>query len=208
MITAFPLVWPEGRPRTPSHKRTRAAFGRKTRGGEAPRFRKTLSIAEALERLVEELRRLGALYWTLSSNLRLQQDGVTPYSSQPDPADPGVAVYFGIGRDRRYCLACDRYDRAADNLAAVAATIDALRGIERWGAQTTLEAFEGARTSALVPAPKWVEVFGGCRTVEEVRALYREKAKVAHPDRGGTSGALVELRKAQDEALAAIGPGE
>jgi hypothetical protein len=31
------------------------------------------------------------------------------------------------------CFACDRWDSVADNVQAIRKTIEALRGIERWG---------------------------------------------------------------------------
>ena len=203
MVDAYPLRWPEGRRRTPAHKRIRGGFGRATKRGtfdDAQRFRRQLSIAEARSRLMDELDRLGAIYWTLSSNLRVRMDGL-PYSNQAEPEDRGVALYFQIA-DRSYCLACDRYDRAADNIAAIAAHVDALRGIERWGVGSVEEAFAGARFA--LPdgvGPSWASVLGPCASRAEARAAYRERAKRAHPDQGGSDEAMHALSKALDAAL-------
>src|SRR3712207_8918795 len=40
-------------------------------------------------------------------------------------------------------LACDKWDRIADTIHAIAKTIEATRGIERWGSVTTEQAFAG-----------------------------------------------------------------
>ena len=40
-------------------------------------------------------------------------------------------------------LACDRWLRVEDNIAAVAAHIGALRGIDRWGVGSVRQAFAG-----------------------------------------------------------------
>lgn len=59
-----------------------------------------------------------------------------PRSGQSEPSDGGVAVYWLTSTGETKCIAIDRYDRVADNLAAVAATLDAMRAIERHGGAT------------------------------------------------------------------------
>jgi hypothetical protein len=57
-------------------------------------------------------------------------------------------VYFKLhGKDR--VLACDKWDRVADNIAAIAAHIDAIRRQDRYGVGTIDQAFAGY--SALPP---------------------------------------------------------
>ena len=69
--------------------------------------------------------------------IRLRLDGL-PYSNQTPPADKGVAVYF-THKKQAMCFACDRWDRVQDNIYAIAMTIQALRGIERWGSGSMVE---------------------------------------------------------------------
>jgi len=140
--------------------------------------------------------------WLVSSNLRLKLDGL-PYSNQAAPSDPGVAVYFQLkGKDR--VLACDTWDRVADNIAAVAAHVEALRAIERYGVGSVDQAFAGY---AALPAKSetWRSTlgFGPDDIVTEARVLaaFRERARTAHPDAGGTHEAMAALSVARDEAM-------
>ncbi|MFX4223501.1 MAG: hypothetical protein ACMVO3_22515 [Thalassobaculum sp.] len=193
--TAFPLTWPTGRPRKHPGRRRRGKFSKHG----AP-----LSVAEALQRLQWELERYDARWPVISTNVELRRDGL-PYSSRREPDDPGVAVYFH--RDGKpYVLACDTFDRVPDNLAAVAAHIEATRAIERHGVAT---AEEMLRAFEALPAPDqardWRDVLemrdtAGI-TVEMVRAAHRRLAQERHPDRGGSDEMMAELNAARDRAL-------
>lgn len=48
-----------------------------------------------------------------------------------------MAVYFTHEKEPK-CFACDCFDRVEDNLQAIRKTIEALRGIERWGSSEML----------------------------------------------------------------------
>src|SRR5437773_2514214 len=120
---AYPLQWP---PHVPRHKgtRPRAAFGKKVHVGGANgvsswKRSSDLTVADALARVQVELQRFGAVRLVVSTNIPVRRDGL-PYSDRREPDDPGVAVYFRL-RNRPYCLPCDRWNRVADNIAAVAA---------------------------------------------------------------------------------------
>lgn len=193
MTESFPLQWPAGKPRKPYPERSK--FGER-------------SIEAATTRLREELRRLGASNLVLSTNLRLRNDGL-PYSKQAQPRDQGVAVYFTYKR-QPMCFACDRWDRIQDNIYAIAMTIEALRGIERWGSGSMVEqAFTGF---AALPSPRSesADPWGvlGIRpgaTEAEIDAAYRQKARTAHPDApGGSEEAMQALNVARDAAKGRI----
>jgi hypothetical protein len=181
MTEAYPLQWPHGRPRTSHPERSR--FGSRT-------------VDVATKELFSEIRRLGAGMPVLSTNIKLRLDGL-PYSNQSPPADKGVAVYFTY-KKQPMCFACDRWDRVQDNIYAIAMTIGALRGIERWGSGSMVEqAFTGF---VALPAPKDPHVILGVRpgaSAEEIDAAYRQKAKIAHPDNGGSAAAMQELNDAR-----------
>jgi hypothetical protein len=153
--TSYPLAWPTGVPR---HRgtRQRARFsGHKTLSfgdGSTWRQSKELTVADGLARVQAELMTFGATRLVVSSNTPVRLDGL-PYSKTTTPADPGVAVYFTLHK-KPYCLPCDRWDRVADNLAAIAAHIKAMRGIERWGVGTLEQAFTGYLR---LPAPDVVD---------------------------------------------------
>jgi hypothetical protein len=96
-------------------------------------------------------------------------------------------------------------------LARIGLAIDGLRAIDRAGATQILErAFTafGALPPAPDVAPKrpWWEALGlpkealSFATLAMVEAQYRELAAKAHPDRGGSPAALVELNQAREEA--------
>ena len=202
MPDAYPLAWPAGRPRTPANQRKRATFGRRGDNGWVD-----LTVAVARERLMDELRRLGARWPIVSSNLELRRDGL-PYSGRPEPTDPGVAVYFQLD-GKPICMPCDRYDRVADNIAAVAAHIEATRAIERHGVGTAAEALMAFQA---LPAPgkrHWREVLGFSQgqvaTAGDIRAAYIVAAKRAHPDNGGSDSWMAEVNAARDQALKDVG---
>lgn len=190
---AYPLSWPRGRPRTSGSERRRAAFNVKRWNG---RYEQTqsVSIADARERLQRELELLGAAAVILSTNVELRLDG-QPRSDRRAPDDPGVALYFRLdGRDT--VLACDRWDRVADNIAAIAKHIEALRGQDRWGVGTLEQAFAGYQA---LPAPEqWWQVLGCAEDTpqETVERVFRELAKKFHPDRGGSESEMARINAA------------
>lgn len=196
---AFPLAWPAGKPRTPHYQRKAAAFKRE--GGR-------LSVAAGLARVEGEVARLGGRHLLISSDVPVRLDG-RPRSGQPQPQDPGVCVYFQLNGEP-YAMACDRYTSVADNLAAVAAHIDATRAITRHGVATaaeTLRAFLALPDPTTSVIRQWWEVLGlSARPApSEVDAAYRRLAAERHPDRGGTDAQMAELNCARDAAKKALG---
>lgn len=174
-----------------------------------------LTIAAAVKRLYGELDRLGAREVVVSTNVQVRLDGM-PYSDQRRIADPGAAVYFKLkGKDR--VLACDRWTTVAGNLAAIAAHIGALRGMDRWGVGTIEQAFTGYTA---LPAPgngakrSWRDVLrpaappGGQWTREIADIAYRRLIAERHPDRGGTAEQAAELNAAIAEARQELGARE
>ena len=126
----YPLNWPAGWRRTVS--RTEAKFVGKQAvygvEGSPNKPRERVSIAQGVARLVKQLNMLDGAALTISSNLVLNQDG-SIRRDQRAPADPGVAVYWKTRRGEPRCMAIDQYTRIADNLAAIAATLEAMRAI-------------------------------------------------------------------------------
>lgn len=60
------------------------------------------------------------------------------------------------------------------------------------------------------PLPWWAPVLGMDKTPTdeaEIKAAYRERAKVKHPDAGGSQAEFIELGRAQNEALAWLKEG-
>lgn len=201
--TSYPLAWPIGWPRNRTRYTARFSSG----GGMK------LTISDGLRRLEAELKRLGAPSWNVivSSNLVLGQRGM-PLANQAEPSDPGVAVYFKL-RDKPRVLACDRWRRTTENLAAIAAHIDAIRRVDRYGVGTLDQAFAGY--TPLPPPgadnrPPWRKVLDITNdravTAEEIRQRYRKLAAELHPDMpGGSHEGMAQLNLARDEALREIG---
>jgi hypothetical protein len=205
---AYPLCWPAGWKRTPAGSRTRAKFRRaelqssNIPGGSSWVRRADLTIADGTRRVLRELEQMGFNHGVvISSNLMLRNDGL-PRSGQREPDDPGVAVYWGSGARSR-CIAVDRYDRVADNLAAIAATLDAMRAIERHGGASILDrAFTGF-TALPAPEQPW-QTLGletSRPTRQQVEEAYRRLAMKHHPDRGGDEREMARINAARDQLM-------
>ena len=76
MTEAYPLQWPD-------HKKKSAIR-------EKSRFNTT--FAKARDGLLREIDLLGGKLPVISSNIALRRDGL-PYANQPEPVDPGVAIF-------------------------------------------------------------------------------------------------------------------
>lgn len=208
MPDSYPLSWPAGWRRTMPGtrqdgrfhvKRTVSSYGS---NGSSQQSKK-LTIAQARERVTEALRMLGidARQTIISTNLAVRLDGL-PKSGQRAPQDPGAAVYWKTPKDSTHkVMAVDQYQKVEDNLAAIAATLEAMRAIERHGGAMILErAFTGF---AQLPSPNdWRHVLGfeDTPTFTEARARFRELARTRHPDAGGSEQAMGELNRAIDDA--------
>jgi hypothetical protein len=210
--TRYPLSWPMNWKRTPSGRQTRAKFGKAStvyHGDYHSTSKGDLTVPQALQRLKIELHRLGARAVLISSNVELNSYG-EPRGGRRNPDDVGVAVYFELGKKDRV-LACDRFDRVPDNMAAVAAHISALRAIERYGVGTLDQAFAGYDA---LPAPNadnrphWRTFMSFAPTdvvtPEIVRRRYFSLAKELHPDQGGHHDLMAALNAARDAALQEI----
>lgn len=220
MIEAYPLQWPEGWKRTQPAQRKRAQFGRSSfhayTGGGGYNRKADLTVTDGTGRILSELQRLGIDRQdvVISTNVRLRLDGL-PRSGEREPDDPGVAVYWTERKSQGAprCMAIDRYDRVADNLAAVAATIEAMRAIERHGGAEILNrAFTGFTA---LPAPGktsrgWRDVLGfpvgAMPPYPEVERVYRTLRSAAHPDKGGSHDQFVEVQTAFDQAHRELHP--
>jgi hypothetical protein len=187
---AYPLAWPEGWPRTPSHRRSSSRF-------------KT-NFVKARSHLFSELRLLGARNIVLSSNLALRQDGL-PYADAAKKRldDPGAAVYFLLDREP-LVMARDLYLTPGENIHSIGLAIEHLRGLQRHGGDFMMKkAFAGF---AALPPPSEVSWWQTLQvrpdaSKDEINAAYRRLAAERHPDRGGTDAMMSDLNRARTEAL-------
>ncbi len=208
----YPLSWPTGWSRTPRHQRQRARFQASSKRDELRRgtdgvqrtvtvtSQRALTVADAIKRLSAEADRLGAQRALVSTNVELRLNGL-PRSGQSEPHDSGAAVYFTLkGKPR--CLACDKWDRVADNIAAIAQHIDALRRIDRYGVGTMEQAFAGYTALPSQASPWWtvLEFPERPSSWDAVERRHAELAKVHHPDRGGNADTMAKINAARDAA--------
>lgn len=193
-IEAYPLTWPVGYPRTKFPERN-------------VRFKQT-SLAKCRDLVLKELERLGARGVVLSTNIPLRQDGL-PYAGfeRRNIVDKGVAVYFSIDKQPTV-LCCDAWDRWEDNFYAIAKTIEAMRGIDRWGVSEMLKrAFTGftalpETSTATMNVWQILGLLGCPADVEAVKVAYRSQAKKVHPDLpDGSHSLMQQLNEAYESAL-------
>lgn len=209
-VQRYPLAWPIGWKRTNFNQRRHGKFSetvatRNSADNSIVKRGKTVSMATAVERLESQLDKLGAADPTLSTNVKLNMRGI-PYGNE-QANDPGVAVYFRF-KGRATVLACDRYCTVADNVAALAAHIDALRRIERYGVGSLEQALAGYKSLPADSAADWRSVFGFNAadrvTAEQVQSAFKMRAATAHPDKGGTDEAMMHVNRAREYALAEV----
>jgi hypothetical protein len=192
-----PLVWPDGRPRTPPSRRRRALFGESG---------KPVTVPVAVGRVRLELERLDARLIAVSSNEPSPHDGrAAPPGGEL--ADPGVAVEIELAATP-HCICCDHWDRLADNLAAIAKHLHAVHAQVRWGVVDPVEALAVFRTAP--PGPRrrtWWEVlqFRERPTLIELRLQRRAMAARHHPDHGGDPDRMADINQAYQEALQDFG---
>jgi hypothetical protein len=191
MVDAYPLRWPATWPRTEYP--------------QVAKFKTPFSYAR--ENLLRELDLLGATNVVISTNMMVSQDGLL-YAKQRTPDDRGVAVYFTLD-DEQQCIPCDKWSQVQDNLQAIRLTVEALRGLERWGAKEMVKAafrgFKALPESVIVTpytARPWHEVLEVSPTAsrEVIRAAYKQQLFKHHPDHGGTIAAFEEVQRAYRES--------
>jgi hypothetical protein len=181
---AYPLAWPPGFPRTRERERSK--------------FKTTLASAlgnvrRSLELFGKDSRKpITAL--VISSNYSLGDER---------PADPGVAVYFQW-EGLNVCIPVDRYATLADNLQAIHHIIEARRVELRHGSLQLIRATFTGFTALPPPnaAYSWRMVLdcGREATLADAERKYREKARKAHPDNGGSHSDMARLNQAITEA--------
>lgn len=191
MTDAYPLQWPPSWPRTerPTWSRFEATQAKAQRG------------------IIRELRLLGATNIVISTDIPLRRDGL-PYSGRRAPEDQGVAVYFTLNGNQQ-CIPCDKWRTIAENMRAIEKTIEALRGLERWGAKEMVNAafrgFKALPESIIMgehTARAWWEVLEVSQEAspDVIRAAYKSLLHTRHPDKGGSQWEFEELQKAYREA--------
>lgn len=184
----YPLAWPPG--------------WKRTLYPDASRFG-NVSISRESDEVVHQLELMGATSIIISSNMKYRLDGI-PYANQGYIEDKGVAVYFKLNGEEQ-CIPCDKWTSLGDNIRAIAKTIEALRGIERWGAKEMVNAaFRGfkALPDTIImgehTSKAWYEVLQVSQTADFdiVKAAYNRMLHKSHPDTGGTDFEFQQVQNA------------
>lgn len=213
-ISAYPLQWPQGWPRTDSDSRKYGRFGTKGRSDYGYQTSSDITISQALNRINQELESLDGpgRNWNrvnpdtvvISTNLKVRKGDGQPASSQKQPEDPGAALYFEMD-GKRQSIPCDAYTTVAQNLAAIAATLAALRTLERHGSGIMERAFTGFEALPNPDSTSWRDVLGYYgEDLGECKVIYRRKIKESHPDNGGDASAAAAINDAWNQAKAAL----
>lgn len=184
MTTAYPLTWPATIPR--SKVRERGAF-KTSLSGALKNVQNSLKLFAK-----DSAKNITGL--VISSNVTLGAER---------PTDPGVAVWFtwdGLA----VCIPVDRYQTVESNLQAIHHVIEARRVELRHGTLalvrasftgfTALPPASGSHWSAVLNVPKDAKP-------DDIERAYREAAKKAHPDTGGSTDAMARLNAAREAAL-------
>jgi hypothetical protein len=222
-IPAYPLTWPTGWKRMPVAERKAAKFVTKSReysswtdhSGQQHSTSylrgKDVTVAAGVDRVRAELARMNLRDddIVISTNVKLRLDGL-PRSDQREPDDSGAAVYWIDKSGATRCMAIDRYTRVADNLAAIAATLDAMRAIERHGGAEILDrAFTGFTALPAPDSVDWRTVLGiviANPSRETLDTAYRRARSESHPDRGGDAEWFQRVQDAYAAALKESAP--
>lgn len=210
-MAAYPLAWPVGWKRTPPGERTNAQFSKRVtnyRDGNAWSTKANLTVSDSTDRILDSLSKMGVDRQDviISTNVNLRLDG-RPRSGEKEPNDSGAAVYWRrMPAEPTRCMAVDRYTTVADNLAALAATLEAMRAIERHGGAEILDrTFSGFKQlNAENEGMSWWSTLelDANATVKEIDAAYKKLARFAHPDMpGGSEAAMGALNVARDQGL-------
>jgi len=189
----YPLQWPVGRPRIQNPGRSKFKPG---------------TIVDESQDIYKQVRLMGGTDIIISSNMQYKADGM-PYYRQ-SVSDTGVAVYFKNTEGEEQCIPCDSWISLEENMRAIAKTIEAMRGIERWGGKALMNAafsgFKALPSAIIMPPPdrqhrNWWVVLGVDFDADAptVKQAYRKAQGLAHPDAGGSAYDFQEVNAAYEE---------
>ena len=195
----YPLQWPDNWPRTDNWRRS------------TPKF--LARFAQDRDSVVRQLKMRRASNIVITSNLPTRLKDGLPYANATCQ-DPGIAVWW-VEKGREMVLACDRWKHVTFNVRAIDMTLEALRGVDRWGTSKMVEqAFAGFAAlpppgGTSEPAPRtWREIFQVVAfttlapkdLLAVVKSRHRVMIQEAHPDAGGSGALAAELNAALDQA--------
>lgn len=208
--SAWPLFWPYAYPRSIPPRSYNRQFHMK--------------FSQDRDEVIHRLQRRNGARILVTSDLPLSAKTGLPYADNR-VSDPGVAVWW-IEKGKERVMACDRWAHIGQNMRAVCLSIDALMGLERWGASDVVErAFAGftALPPGSGPQPEpappidWQAEFAieldklsaaGLAKAEILRMVelrFRARMMEQHPDKGGSTAIAADLNAAMAAAREQLG---
>lgn len=178
-------------------------------------------IHETIQKISDELDKLGAAQGLIeldidAADLKRVKRGQFP--SWGEERSPRVRLTFTHPDLGPLQYPCGTYDYQRHNLRAIALTLEALRAIERYGACTGSQQYEGFK--GLPPGEELDEYFGTpvdaaayvarlagkpestadaiLEDADYFAFCYKAAAKAAHPDSGGSDRQFQTLQQARD----------
>lgn len=188
-MEAYPLYWPTGYKRTTNRIESR--------------FKVTMDKAQRF--LHSEIKRIEGTDLIVSTNIPTRKDGMlyTDWMNRKID-DPGVAIYFKY-KGKNVSMCCDQYIKIWENVYALGKGIEALRGLGRWGVSDFLNrAFTGfTAIPEYIKTEPWWQILGlkSNATEIDIKNAFRQKAKLCHPDLGGSSIEFSKVQNAYQQAL-------
>lgn len=194
--------------------------GTRTGPRQHSRFKTSYGATEDL--LFRELHHLRARDVVLEIDIQpwdLRLDGSLRANAKPQ--GPRVCLYF-TGKHGAMTMPCDTYWDWRDNIRAIALTLEALRACERYGATLTGEQYRGwtalpATTSVTTRVQAAWQLLAdtasmglpaeGIRTRAILDVLFRDAARIAHPDAGGSDERMAAVNRARETILLAMDGG-
>lgn len=203
----FPLDWPPNVPRT--------------RYRDSSAFDKGRGFPAARDGVLKQLELMRVSHVVITSNLPVRASGLPYAAGLGMIQDPGIAVWW-VKKGVEHAIACDRWKTCVENMRAIEKTLEAIRGIARWGSAEMVDrAFAGFAAlppgsgveSGIVLEPEaktWRQIFGvdiepwkslpAPDLLAIVKARHREQIKTAHPDQGGNNAEAALLNTALQAA--------
>lgn len=187
------LDWPAGWDRTPAAERQ---TGRKFQA----------SLGSTTKEIEGEMRRMDVDEWRASiGNQHTKSNSLPRHNANPD--DPGFVLRW-TDDGEQFAVACDAYDRLRDNVRTVYLWVHETRMRSQRPVRTGDSEFAAARLPARDGAtvahqrpPHEVLSVSPDAPDAAVRGAYRELLKERHPDQGGSTEAVKELKAAKEAML-------
>lgn len=186
-----PLKTPKNwKPQLPSQRQFNSSFPR------------TLSFADAVRFLEEEIQRLNPASATVYSNYQtLNNERLRKKIGN----DPGIAVQLKFGNGG-FLIPCDKWSLTEQNIYAMHLALRALKNLDEWGAvplenstfHYRLTGNSGVSEKFSESLPEWMLLLGigPSASLEDAHAIYRHKVKQC----ANNQEALLKLNVAMDEA--------